>query len=429
MILFLDILSMGFSLLYIFVLLKIIHTFLPLRKNIFVRLAAVLAASFLFETVVYSNDFVGLFFPLLGMCAYISLFHSGNQAKKITSVLVFYPALIAVNYLIQDIGSKVFFTISSAPPELSSGWTYEQLLLSTAIHTFCMLLRLLFWIMSWQILHKYPGEATSNLTLKMWFIIDVFMLAPFTAIFIIIYFMPENPLIVYPICGTSLFSSFGCIYLASYISDSLQTAYHVKELEMKQKHYHERIEAEEKVCSVYHDMKNHLLVLQNQTASPKTEEMLHVLQSQVAIYEDYTHTGNDILDIILKEKSALAREKQIALSVTADLNEIDFIEPLDISTLFGNGLDNALEASGQLPEEERVILVKSGKVQNFFSVLIQNNCVKERTLHGNTTTKKDRFLHGYGISNMRKAARKYNGELLTKCENGKFTLKILIPIP
>ena len=38
----------------------------------------------------------------------------------------------------------------------------------------------------------------------------------------------------------------------------------------------------------------------------------------------YVHTGNDILDIILKEKSELAREKSIAFSVTADLNGVDF---------------------------------------------------------------------------------------------------------
>ena len=73
--------------------------------------------------------------------------------------------------------------------------------------------------------------------------------------------------------------------------------------------------------------------------------MIEKLQSQVAMYEDYVHTGNDILDIILKEKSELAREKKIALSVTADLIGMEFIEPLDISTIFGNGLDNAIEAS------------------------------------------------------------------------------------
>ena len=62
-------------------------------------------------------------------------------------------------------------------------------------------------------------------------------------------------------------------------------------------------------------------------------------------------------------------------------NGVDFIEPLDVSTLFGNGLDNAIEASEKLPEEQRAILVKAGKMQNFFSVLIENNCLQDS---GNT---------------------------------------------
>ncbi len=208
----------------------------------------------------------------------------------------------------------------------------------------------------------------------------------------------------------------------------------IAQLQQQFAYYQEKLKDEEKVRSVYHDMKNHLLVLQRhilqrQINSPETTEMVEKLQSQVAMYEDYVHTGNDILDIILKEKSELAREKSIAFSVTADLNGVDFIEPLDISTIFSNALDNAIEASEKLPEEQRAILVKAGKMQNFFSVLIENNCLQNSENTNIRSTKSDDFLHGFGISNMRKAAEKYGGQLTTKYEKGTFTLKILIPIP
>ena len=203
----------------------------------------------------------------------------------------------------------------------------------------------------------------------------------------------------------------------------------IAQLQQQFAYYQERLKDEEKVRFVYHDMKNHLLVLQRQINSPETAEMVEKLQSQVAMYGDYEHTGNDILDIILKEKSETAREKHIALSVTADLNGVDFIEPLDISTIFGNRLDNAIEASEKLPEEQRAILVKAGKMQNFFSVLIENNCLQDSGNTKSRTTKTDDFFHGFGISNMRNAAEKYGGQLTTKCESGKFLLKILLPIP
>ena len=202
----------------------------------------------------------------------------------------------------------------------------------------------------------------------------------------------------------------------------------IAQLQKQFDYYQEKQKDEEKVRSVYHDMKNHLLILQQQINSPETAEMVEELQAQVAMYEDYVHTGNGILDIILKEKSELARDKQIALLVAVDFHGVDFIEPLDISTIFGNGLDNAIEASERLPVEQRTIFVKAGKIQNFLSIVIQNNCTEESKPNKKRTTKGSDFLHGFGISNMQKAAGKYDGQLTTKCEKGKFVLKILIPI-
>lgn len=426
--LFLHILSAVLEWAYIIVFVQMVHAFLPLRQNKVLRIAAVLFGS-LFSAIIYSNDFAGLFGALLSMYAYVAVFHSGHWPEKNTAVLIFYPAFIAINYLMQDIGSRCFFLVTDAPIEMSMGWTRQQLLCSNVFYAISLLLRLLFWLAAWRILRNYLQQVTSRLTAKMWFAVDLLMLAPFIAIFTIIYFMPQDPVIVYPICASSIFSSFGCIYLASYLSESIQTAYYVKELESKQKYYYERLHAEEQVRAVYHDMKNHLLVLERQTQSAETAKMFEKLQKEVRMYEDYIHTGNDILDIILQEKAAYARKKQIDLSVSADFGGIDFVEPLDISTIFGNGLDNAVEASEKLPGKERVILLKAGRVHNFLSVRIENNCCEESGTRKRRTTKQDHFFHGFGLSNMRKAAEKYGGQLTVKCENGKFTLKILIPIP
>ena len=65
------------------------------------------------------------------------------------------------------------------------------------------------------------------------------------------------------------------------------------------------------------------------------------------------------------------------------------------------------------------------KVQDFVSILIENNCADEIHADGNTS-KADKFLHGFGISNMKKAAEKYGGTCTTTQANGKFTLKILL---
>lgn len=205
--------------------------------------------------------------------------------------------------------------------------------------------------------------------------------------------------------------------------DKLQIA----QLQQQYIYYQNKLKDEERIRSIYHDMKNHLLVLEGSQGTDVTRQMAQELRSQLASYENYIHTGNDFLDIIIRDKAEKAREKHIDFSASIDFDGIDFIEPLDISILFGNGIDNAIEASEKLPEEQRVILVKAGKVQNFVSILIENNCSDEANADGHTT-KADKFLHGFGISNMQKAAVKYNGTCTITQENGKFTLKILLPI-
>ncbi|MDE6568504.1 MAG: GHKL domain-containing protein [Lachnospiraceae bacterium] len=200
-------------------------------------------------------------------------------------------------------------------------------------------------------------------------------------------------------------------------------------LEKQFVYYQEKQKDEERVRSIYHDMKNHLLVLEHQIHSSETAKMVEKLQREVENYADYVHTGNDFLDVILKDKAGIAREKQIDFSATVDMQGVDFIEPLDISTIFGNGLDNAIEASEQLPKGQRVIQVKTCRVQNFLSIMMENNCQEENDQKKKHSSKKDEYFHGFGISNMKKAAEQYGGQLTVKCEDGKFTLNILIPIP
>ncbi len=204
--------------------------------------------------------------------------------------------------------------------------------------------------------------------------------------------------------------------------------FQLRELQARYQYYDDRLREEERVRSIYHDMKNHLLVLESGEHTAETRKMAQELRTQIADYEDYVHTGNAFLDIIIKDKAEKAREKEIDFSAFIDFGGIDFVEPLDISTLFGNGIDNAIEACEKLPKEERVITVKAGKVRDFVSILIENSCSNEVHADGHTT-KQDKFLHGFGISNMKKAAEKYNGSCTTKQGNGKFTLKILLPAP
>ena len=202
----------------------------------------------------------------------------------------------------------------------------------------------------------------------------------------------------------------------------------IAQLQQQFAYYQEKMKDEERVRSIYHDLKNHLLVMESRQNTEETRQMAETLRSQIADYEDYVHTGNEFLDIILKDKAAKAREKQIDFSAMVDFHGIDFMEPLDISTIFGNAIDNAIEASENLPEYRRLITVKAERVRDMLLITIENNTTPGNHLTEGTT-KKDRFVHGFGIPNIKKAVERYSGQCSFQQEERVYRLKILIPCP
>lgn len=228
-----------------------------------------------------------------------------------------------------------------------------------------------------------------------------------------------------------LLFAIALIYIKNYIylkEKEQKDQFMIETLKRQYSYYQDKQREDERIKSIYHDMKNHLLVLENKENTEETQKMAKKLREQIESYEEYTHTGNDFLDVIIKDKTRIAKEKNIDLTVIIDFNNIDFIEPLDISTIFGNAIDNAIEGVEKLSEEKRTILIKAGKINDFLSIVIENNYNPEIKLENKKTTKKDNFLHGYGIQNIENAVEKYNGTCTITKENEKFTLKILIPI-
>ncbi|MDO4285476.1 MAG: ATP-binding protein [Eubacteriales bacterium] len=426
MIRFLDVISFLLVWGYTAVFFLILKTFLPLRGNVIAKVPAFVVCGFLADSIIYPNDPGGLFGTMLLFILYILLFYRGTWMEKLSVLLVFYPALIAINHLMLDTGGRFFRLITQAEYE-DALHSPSLMLISTGIHTATLLLRLLFWIGAWLILRNFLSKIRSRLDTKTWLIIDMLMLASFVAIFTILCFMPEKTAIMYPICGASIFSSFGCMYLAAYLYDSMQTTYRMKQMEAQRDYYRERAAQEERVRSIYHDLKNHLLVLENRQNTEETRRMSETLRAQIENYEDYVHTGNEFLDLILKDKAAKAREKQIDFSALVDFKGMDFIEPLDISTIFGNAIDNAIEASESLPQEERLITLRSERIRDMLMISIENNTAPGAQPAG-VTTKKDRFAHGFGIPNIKKAVEKYDGQCRFRQKEGTYRLNILIPL-
>lgn len=201
------------------------------------------------------------------------------------------------------------------------------------------------------------------------------------------------------------------------------------EARMQYQYYLEKEKQSEKVRSIYHDMKNHLLLLEREQASTETRRITEKLLNEIADYEYSIQSGNNILDIIINDKAQKAKEKQIDFSTFLDFSEITFIEPLDISTIFGNAIDNAFEASIKLSPEKRIVIVKGGRRENFVLIRMENNFTEKEPTAKQPVSEKNSFLHGFGIPNIKRAVQKYDGECQIQKKDGRFTLTIIIPFP
>lgn len=181
----------------------------------------------------------------------------------------------------------------------------------------------------------------------------------------------------------------------------------------------------------YHDLKHQIAILKSEFGTKEGLEYLDRMQNEIEIYEAQNKTGNKILDTVLTSKSIYCQGKGIKLTCVADGTALEFMDVMDISALFGNALDNAIESVDKIQNpEKRLIHVTVAKQKGFLRIRVEN-CYEGELVFENglpKTTKKEKNYHGYGIKSIQSTARKYNGSVTIDAKDGWFELRILIPV-
>ncbi|WP_315168198.1 sensor histidine kinase [Metaclostridioides mangenotii] len=187
-----------------------------------------------------------------------------------------------------------------------------------------------------------------------------------------------------------------------------------------------------KVRQLYHDMKNHLVCISQLCDNDDSKIYLKNLNFQLNKLDKTFDTGNRVLNIILSEKKSRCIENGINLNTYVDFSRSDFIEMSDVNTIFGNLLDNAIQACNKIENNDlpKKIDLRVFNKKGFCIIDITNTKVNQIVKKKNKifTTKEDDFLHGIGIKNIETAVKKYNGELTIDYSDKYFKVTIIIPI-
>ena len=178
-----------------------------------------------------------------------------------------------------------------------------------------------------------------------------------------------------------------------------------------------------------HDIKHQLLAL-GQVPDEDRQKKIQEASQAIAFYDAVVKTGNDALDTILTEKNVYCLNRGIRLSCIVQSQLLMHIEVVDLYTLLGNALDNAIEAVDRLSESEKKTISLSIRDQNQM-IFLQVENYYEGTVEMKdglpVTTKPDELEHGYGTKSIRAIVRHYGGTMIVRAENQVFSLEILIP--
>ena len=215
------------------------------------------------------------------------------------------------------------------------------------------------------------------------------------------------------------------------ISVRMEREYLNKLLHMQKENYRISEESVELINRKYHDLKHQLQLLRSEISTNEKLQYIEEMERELQDYEAQNKTGNKTLDTLLTAKSIKCQSLGIRLTCVADGKELDFIKPTDLSVLFGNALDNAIEGVEKLSDpKKKLIHVSVTRQKNFLRIRVEN-CYEGNLEFSNglPVTAKDAKYHGYGMKSIKSIVEKYEGSLTVKAQDGWFELRVLLPAP
>lgn len=225
------------------------------------------------------------------------------------------------------------------------------------------------------------------------------------------------------------------VYVIGEISDVYRDKYELnmaaKQNALQLEHFNEMNRKYEECRRVIHDIKKYLDIL---TALNGNNEQVKSYSRLIGIQADSLLMGfqctNQILSVIMSQKLESAKNNDIRVHTNVMDVNLDFMIDIDITAIFANLWDNAIEANKEVVKDKRFINIIVGQVNNFIVVCVENS-------HNGVIRadkENDRFLsakkkhEGLGLSIIKNTVEKYKGNINIDVEEKIFRVDILIPV-
>lgn len=212
--------------------------------------------------------------------------------------------------------------------------------------------------------------------------------------------------------------------------EKLQNELFVAQIE-SMKHHIGQVEALYRdVRGIRHDMTNHILTLERLCEGNALEEAkvyVSDLKREFSEAAGEIRSGNPVTDVILQEQKREAKRQNITFHSDFHYPTDTKMNAFDISVILNNALQNAMEHAEH--EKESSVSIRSYRSGNAYMIEVSNSFTGELQWDeesGLPLTSKGSDGHGYGLTNIRKAAGKYFGDIDIALKDGKFCLSVML---
>lgn len=200
-----------------------------------------------------------------------------------------------------------------------------------------------------------------------------------------------------------------------------------RQSEIQYRYYAREEEKYEESRKLIHDIRNHILAMEELYDSEKAESAAHYAGDIHQMLNDLGqkyYTSEKLLNIILNDKVRQMQRAGIREDIKVGELSLDFMRDMDVTALFGNLLDNAIAAAAE--SREGFVKLRINNVRQFVSITVENSSDREpvRTKNGFRSDKEGH--EGVGIRSIRRTVEQYGGDVQFDWQEGVFTAKVML---
>ena len=233
--------------------------------------------------------------------------------------------------------------------------------------------------------------------------------------------------------GCIMVANFYLLYFVRVMNEKNYLEYELRALEKQSQFQYEYYLLQKQkyntTLNILHDVNKHIRTIKQLYANGEidcatnyTEQISDMLKPLMPM----RYTGHPILDILLTDKVITMKEKSIELEHKIANVNLDFIEPIDVTTIFGNLLDNSIEACEELADNRKIVILINS-YHNMISISIKNTYKQVKWKNGYLVSSKGEN-RGIGLNNVIRCIEKYDGDIEMREIDDMFEVEIFLNV-